>query len=84
MGQRDLVQPHAGRLVDRTGASKASVAPAVSITLTERQQCDLEMIAIGAMSPLEGFMGEGEYHSVCDNMMLADGTLWLFRREMLN
>ncbi len=76
MGQRDLVQPHAGRLVDRTGASKASVAPAVSVTLTERQQCDLEMIAIGAMSPLEGFMGEGEYHSVCDNMMLTDGTLW--------
>jgi len=34
------------------------------------------MIAIGAMSPLEGFMGEADYNSVCDNMTLADGTVW--------
>jgi sulfate adenylyltransferase len=76
MGPGDLVPPHGGRLVARTGASKDPADAAVSITLTERQQCDFEMIAIGAMSPLEGFMGEGDYHSVCDNMTLTDGTLW--------
>ena len=46
------------------------------MTLTQRQQCDLEMIAVGAMSPLEGFMGEADVHSVCDRMQLGDGTLW--------
>ncbi|UCE61392.1 MAG: sulfate adenylyltransferase [Phycisphaerales bacterium] len=76
MGQVELIQPHGGKLVDRTGAKPDAKAPAVSITLTERQQCDWEMIAIGAMSPLEGFMGEADYHSACDNMTLTDGTIW--------
>jgi sulfate adenylyltransferase len=48
----------------------------VSITLTAHQQCDFEMIAVGAMSPIDGFMGEADYHSACDNMTLADGTVW--------
>ncbi len=47
-----------------------------AIALSERQQCDLEMIAIGAMSPLDGFMGQADYDSVCDRMTLADGTVW--------
>ncbi|MCH7807872.1 MAG: sulfate adenylyltransferase [Planctomycetes bacterium] len=76
MGQGNLIQPHGGQLVDRTGASKAATDPKVSIVLSERQQCDLEMLAIGAMSPLEGFMGEADYNSVCDNMTLVDGTVW--------
>jgi sulfate adenylyltransferase len=76
MSHKGIVPPHGGRLVDRTGASAAPKKPTVSVILTERQQCDFEMIAIGAMSPLEGFMGEADYHSVCDDMSLADGTLW--------
>lgn len=72
----ELVQPHGGKLVQRSGAKKDAKTPAVTITLTERQQCDLEMIAIGAMSPLDGFMGEADYNGVCDGMKLASGTLW--------
>ena len=71
-----LVNPHGGKLVDRTGAAPDAAAPAVAITLTSWQQCDLEMIATGAMSPLEGFMGEADYNRVCDEMLLANGTLW--------
>jgi sulfate adenylyltransferase len=76
MGKTALLQPHGGELIDRRGASKDATDPAVSITLTAHQQCDLEMIGIGAMSPLDGFMGEADYHSVCDNMTLSDGTVW--------
>jgi len=76
MANASLVSPHGGKLVDRTGAAQRSPAPEVSITLSIWEQCDLEMIAIGAMSPLEGFMGEADYDSVCDNMTLADGTVW--------
>jgi sulfate adenylyltransferase len=76
MGRTDLVEPHGGKLVDRTGAKAEASAPAVAIKLTAWQQCDLEMIAIGAMSPLEGFMGEADFNSVCENMKLASGVLW--------
>lgn len=72
----ELIAPHGGRLVNRTGTAAEAKAPAVQITLTERQQCDWEMIAIGAMSPLEGFMGEKDYHSVCDAMTLNSGVVW--------
>ena len=76
MKQAELIPPHGGKLVDRTGATKASDAPKTSLTLTPHQQCDLEMIAVGAMSPLDGFVGEADYHSICDQMTLADGTVW--------
>ncbi len=76
MGTVKLIEPHGGKLVDRSVGQPDAEAPKVSIKLTEWQQCDFEMIAIGAMSPLEGFMGEGDYHGVCDNMSLKNGTLW--------
>ena len=76
MKQSQVITPHGGKLVDRTGAAQDATAPTASVTLTERQQCDFEMIVIGAMSPLEGFMGQADYLSVCDNMALANGTVW--------
>lgn len=76
MKQSQVITPHGGKLVDRTGASQDATAPAVSVTLTERQQCDFEMIAVGAMSPLEGFMGAADCDSVCENMALANGAVW--------
>ncbi len=76
MGKPEIIAPHGGRLVDRTGAAQAADCPKTTITLNARQQCDFEMITIGAMSPLSGFMGEQDYNSVCDNLALADGTVW--------
>lgn len=46
------------------------------IVLNDRQLCDLELLATGAFSPLEGFMNRADYESVLDNMRLQDGTLW--------
>src|SRR5204863_1062774 len=37
---------------------------------------DLELIAIGAYSPLEGFMGEADYHAVVSGMRLVNGVAW--------
>ena len=71
-----LMPPHGGKLVNRVVASKTSKRPAVAVALTPHQQCDFEMIAVGGMSPLEGFMGEADYHSACDHMTLANGTVW--------
>ncbi len=77
-----LIAPHGGTLVSRlvTGdAREALIAEAASlprIELSAKQACDLEMIAIGAFSPLQGFVGQADFQSICRDMKLADGTLW--------
>jgi sulfate adenylyltransferase len=62
-------------------ASRAAVLKELSfklpdITLTDHQLCDLELIATGAFSPLNGFMVRSDYESVIDRMRLQDDTLW--------
>ena len=47
-----------------------------SIELTPRQLNDLELLAIGAFSPLTTFLSSRDYQSVINNMRLADETLW--------
>ncbi|WDN89630.1 sulfate adenylyltransferase [Desulfosarcina sp. BuS5] len=46
------------------------------ITLNHRQLCDLELLATGAFSPLEGFMTRSDYESVLDRMRLQSNVLW--------
>ena len=47
-----------------------------SIQISQRSLCDLELIATGAFSPLDRFMGKSDYVSVMNTMRLADGTLF--------
>jgi sulfate adenylyltransferase len=47
-----------------------------SLDLNAREEADLELIANGAFSPLEGFMGEADYVSVRDGRRLANGLVW--------
>ncbi|MFK5949938.1 MAG: bifunctional sulfate adenylyltransferase/adenylylsulfate kinase [Methylococcales bacterium] len=47
-----------------------------AVTLTQRQQCDLELLVTGALSPLTGFMNQDDYDSVIENTSLSDGTVW--------
>ena len=44
--------------------------------LTDKQACDLEMIAIGAFSPLTGFVGQADFEGICKNMRLTSGVVW--------
>lgn len=46
------------------------------IPLSAAEILDLYLLAIGAYSPLEGFMKQADYRSVCQSMQLQDGTLW--------
>src|ERR1043165_6659191 len=77
-----LIAPHGGKLVDRilkgdaAGKAKAEAASLSAIQLSPREAGDLEMIAMGAFSPLEGFMGEADFQRVCKEMRLASGTVW--------
>ncbi len=47
-----------------------------SLTLTDRQVHDLELLLNGGFSPLEGYMSEADYLSVLSSMRLANGTLF--------
>lgn len=77
-----LISPHGGKLVDREarGAERESLLRASArmpeLTINARAEADLELIAIGALSPLEGFLGESDYLSVRDNRRLANGLVW--------
>ncbi|MBS0000035.1 MAG: sulfate adenylyltransferase [Cyclobacteriaceae bacterium] len=77
-----LVAPHGGILKPLllSGSElteekkKAEGLPVVE--LNSRETSDLIMLAIGAFSPLNGFMTERDYEGVVKNMMMTEGTLW--------
>ena len=71
-----LIAPHGGVLVDRTGEPPDRLDRLERVTLTSRELSDLDMLASGALSPLEGFMGPEDYDSVLESMRLANGTPW--------
>ena len=47
-----------------------------SLTLSDRQINELELLLNGGFSPLAGYMGEKDYQSVLSSMRLADGQLF--------
>jgi sulfate adenylyltransferase len=78
----NAIAPHGGRLVNRIPESKAregwlsraSAFPRVK--LNSRQLADVELIAVGAFSPLEGFLGSRDYASVLEQERLSNGVVW--------
>jgi sulfate adenylyltransferase len=71
-----LISPHGGELVDRTGPRPADLGSLEVITLTSREVSDLDMLASGALSPLTGFMGPDDYERVLEDMHLTSGLPW--------
>src|SRR5262245_5073262 len=76
------VPPHGGRLIDRVlrGDAREAArerAPSLKrIAFNARMMSDLELLATGALSPLEGFMGQADYRAVLRDMRLASGLPW--------
>jgi sulfate adenylyltransferase len=75
-----LSTPHGGTLVDLISKDpetlKAEAANLPKIVVSERELSDLEMLAVGALSPLTGFQGQADYDSVLDSMHLTSGLAW--------
>jgi len=78
-----LVQPHGG------GSLKPLLAPETErpaeleraqtlkkVPMTSCEVSDISMLAMGAYTPLDGFMGEADWSGTCHDMKLADGTFW--------
>ncbi len=77
-----LIQPHGGQLIDcylqgqdrENALNKASKLP--HLMLSTRNIADLECIATGVYSPLDGFVDETEYYSIVKDMRLSNGLAW--------
>ncbi|HEY8674429.1 MAG TPA: sulfate adenylyltransferase [Candidatus Dormibacteraeota bacterium] len=54
----------------------AALDGAPRIALDSRQQADVHCIAVGAFSPLTGFIGSADHESVCATMQLTGGAVW--------
>jgi len=78
-----LVSPHGG------GGLKALLAPKsqraeqlararglTQVSMTSREASDVLMMAMGAYTPLDGFMGKGNWRRVCLEMKLKSGVFW--------
>lgn len=78
----DGIAPHGGQLINRIAIpaekqeflEQADLLPRVQ--LDERSYSDLVMIAIGAYSPLNGFMEQADYEQVVSDMRLVNGLPW--------
>ena len=77
-----LIAPHGGVLVNRvlTGAEREALlkraATLPAVTLDGWAQSDVEVIAIGALSPLVGFMTQAEVASVLTRRRLLSNVVW--------
>jgi sulfate adenylyltransferase len=82
MEPSQTIAPHGGTLVDLFVserdrdklADEARNYP--KLTVKERELSDLEMLSVGALSPLTGFQGKAEYDSILDSMHLLNGLPW--------
>ena len=69
--------PHGEILIDLQAEAPQEVNSDLPVvTLSQRGQADFEMLATGALSPLSGFMGADDYHSVLKEMRLRNGLIW--------
>jgi sulfate adenylyltransferase len=82
MNANETIPPHGGTLVDllltpdrgKQAEEEAEHLPKLSVG--RRELSDLEMLAVGALSPLKGFVAEKDYQSILHDMRLENGLPW--------
>ena len=78
-----LVKPHGSDTLkplllegDALVAAKKKAESLPQVILASREVGDLIMLGIGGFTPLDGFMGQADWQSVCDTMHTAEGLFW--------
>jgi len=78
----NIISPYGGSLVDLVVPSegladlKAYAGSLPSLQIPERAACDLELLASGAFSPLDRFMGKADYQRALNEMRLSGGHIF--------
>jgi sulfate adenylyltransferase len=68
--------PHGGNLVNRLTVTKKNLKGMFSIDISNDLRNDIENIADGIFSPLEGFVGQDNFESIIMNGRLKNGLAW--------
>ena len=76
-----LSEPHGGTLVNTmltdAAAKEAEIKSCdYTVELDERQLCDVELLMQGGFSPMKGYMNEGDYTSIVNDMKLENGLIF--------
>ena len=77
-----MIEPHGKTLVsfhlsaDELSEYSELSNKTSSLTLSLKQQCDLEMISNGAFSPLSTFNNQKDYEEILLNNKLSNGLVW--------
>jgi len=71
-----ISQPHGGTLVNRFDPHADVDSVQKQVEMDSFALSDLELIAVGAYSPIDGFLGEADYTSVVERMRLSSGHIW--------
>ena len=70
-----IPRPHGGKLINKF-TTKKNVDGLFSIEIPTDLRNDIENIANGTFSPLEGFMGQEDFESVIESGYLKNGPAW--------
>ena len=68
---KPLLVPEAERAAEMTRAAALKLIP-----MSSREVSDVAMLAMGAYTPLDGFMSEADWRGTCEDMRLASGLFW--------
>ncbi len=78
-----LVPPHGGGQLNPLMLPQSERADVLKraetlkkVPMTSRETSDVIMLAMGAYTPLSGFMGEKDWRGCCEEMKLEDGLFW--------
>lgn len=80
--QSNLISPYGDKLVDLSVDEdqrcdlNEQTGRLPSLQISERSLCDLELLATGAFSPLDRFMGKKDFENSISDMRLSDGPIF--------
>lgn len=79
----NLVPPHASEalkpllIIESMRVQELKRAEGLKrVSMRSIEVSDVLMLAMGAYTPLDGFMNEADWHGTCTDMKLANGTFW--------
>ncbi len=75
-----LIKPYGGKLINLMASSQEAEELKKGsfkiLNCSDRNACDIELLLIGAFSPLNGFMSEANYNSVVKENRIESGLLF--------
>jgi sulfate adenylyltransferase len=71
-----IPRPHGGKIINKFTTSRKDLNGIFSVEVTLDLRNDIENIADGIFSPLEGFIGQDDFQSIVESGRLKNGLAW--------